>query len=725
MLRKILFVIVLFIADVCFGKTELNVDVFWGWGGCCRPMEWTPVEIGITSAAAEPFAGTVYISAPQDGLNIMNIQHSFVFTPSLPLQIPLVTKLAFNAPKADVRIVGEKGIQWNNSYDLWDFSKQNPSLKVVNEDDILIGVIGFRKFGLLTLPDETVSRSTREFGIVYVKDKLARTAPWDWTGFAALDLLILYDPDWSLFNKQQLNAVTQWISNGGKMLIILGNNHLLADNPLLPVLPFEIQPARQMKIKTDILSLLNLNPQSDANAVCSLLKTKPDVNFVQMAVNSDQGGLFGKGRIGYGKVGVLAFDPSLLGENQNANSARFWVNIIKSIIDDDNTIEAQMAAQSRQRGGIIPASSRRDTFSRTILVKDERLKTQIESSNPGNFQMKSNPYNYMIGTAQVGNNAIMEHLYHISQLRPLSIWWVITLLVLFALLLGPIDYIVLKRLDRLPLTWITCCCWICVFSAGACSGVAAIRGGSTTLRVVSVIDGIEGSSYGWATYYAGLFAPNSADFKFDNLSGQQWWSGIAPSEEQLYAYNRQVIGRNIFFEQSEGKNHPSSVPISIWTMQCLLAEWPVEKMPAEASVLVRGDSVTVKIDNKSQRRIINGYVLFSNNRAFQFGGVEAGNSKEFGGTLENFTGWRTDSPDRFYQYASSYETTYSFNKDNAFFAQGTLARTKAINVMLRDGVAVVCLEYGDSDVPFKIRRRSYVTDHIQLVRLVVIPKTER
>ena len=100
MVRKCILVIILFIANVCFGKTELNVDVFWGWGGCYRPMEWMPVEIGITSTAAEPFGGTVIISAPQDGLNIMNIHHSFALTPSLPLHIPLVTKLAFAAPRA-------------------------------------------------------------------------------------------------------------------------------------------------------------------------------------------------------------------------------------------------------------------------------------------------------------------------------------------------------------------------------------------------------------------------------------------------------------------------------------------------------------------------------------------------------------------------------------------------------------------------------------------------
>jgi hypothetical protein len=65
--------------------------------------------------------------------------------------------------------------------------------------------------------------------------------PWDWTGFVPLDLLILYDPDWSLFNRQQLNAIVQWISNGGKLLLVLGSHPLAPANPIAELLPFELR----------------------------------------------------------------------------------------------------------------------------------------------------------------------------------------------------------------------------------------------------------------------------------------------------------------------------------------------------------------------------------------------------------------------------------------------------------------------------------------------------
>jgi hypothetical protein len=38
--------------------------------------------------------------------------------------------------------------------------------------------------------------------------------PWDWTGFVSLDLLVLYDPDWTLLRDAQLEAIGRWVSTG-------------------------------------------------------------------------------------------------------------------------------------------------------------------------------------------------------------------------------------------------------------------------------------------------------------------------------------------------------------------------------------------------------------------------------------------------------------------------------------------------------------------------------
>ncbi len=109
-----------------------------------------------------------------------------------------------------------------------------------------------------------------------------------------------------------------------------------------------------------------------------------------------------------------------------------------------------------------------------------------------------------------------------------------------AVLLGPVDYLVLKRLDKLPYTWLTSTGWIVIFTVGAYFGVQWLRAGAMEVRAVSVLDGIADSNCAWATSYTGLFAPRSGDYRLAGLTPNQWWSGISPMREEVWAYQRDI-----------------------------------------------------------------------------------------------------------------------------------------------------------------------------------------
>ena len=159
---------------------EFNVDFFCGWDGYYRPMEWTPVEISVASNAKEPFSGSFTMTARQDGINTLNVIHTFVLTPDRPLAVPLATKFAFAADQCALAIRDEKGrTRWRQTINTWDFSTQNRVLRVVQEQDLLIGLVGQAQFGLLRLPQETVCVSDRAPGKVYLGSKVPRSMPWD------------------------------------------------------------------------------------------------------------------------------------------------------------------------------------------------------------------------------------------------------------------------------------------------------------------------------------------------------------------------------------------------------------------------------------------------------------------------------------------------------------------------------------------------------------------
>ncbi|MDH4241053.1 MAG: hypothetical protein OEW48_15960 [Phycisphaerae bacterium] len=723
MLRICLALLVIFVlafASTASADSPFNVDCFFGWGGCYRPMEWTPLEIGISSTLAEPFAGSLNVSAKQDGLNTLNITHTFVLTPDVPLHIPLVTKLAFAADKCSVRISDQRGrTRWRHDFELWDFSPGKRTLTAIGENDLFIGVIGQRKFGLLSLSKESACKSETGLGKVHLQDKLPRMVPWDWTGFVSLDLLILYDPDWNLFNQNQLNATAEWVSNGGKLLLILGSHPLLGENPIAELLPFEVQQAKEITVNTDKLRNWGLNATSSESVVSRPLKPKPGVHCYKTDDTDNGECLFGTGYVGFGRVGVLAFDPSTMTEFQKTNSAQFWISRIAAILEDSDIKTAEFETKE-QTGNSRPSQRNRKVY---LGLGSHRSITPAEEAKdkPDNRQYDNR---YDIGQAQAGSNAVMEYLYSISELRPLSIWWVILLLTLLAVLLGPVDYIVLKRMNRLPLTWVTSAFWIILFSAGAYYGVQALRGGKMQFRIVSVLDGIKHSNRAWSTGYCGLFAPYSDDYQLKDLDEKQWWSGIAPAQEQLYAYSQQTGSRNIYCFQHDGSNLPYSLPINIWTMQCLMNESPIQQLPIDASVERRGDEIFLTIVNQLESPIKRGYVLFDKNQAVSFGPVSGYSTEEFSDRPKPYTGWeRTiirSSDGRYRPYRDGSQS--ELKNETAYSALGCLQRTQAIKAYLAKGAAVVCAEFDQAPVSFAIKDHSCEYNHTQLVRLVVFPK---
>ena len=698
-------------------KAEFNVDFYFGWDRYYRPLEWTPVEIGIGSDLTEPFGGTFIVSAPQDGLNTLNIMRTFVLTPDRPQNLPLVTKLAFGMGRCDLEIRDQRGrTQWEQTINMWDFSAQNRLLQVVQESDLLIGVVGQPRFGLLRLNRDTVCISQRGRGSVYLGRKVARLTPWDWTGFVSLDVLVLYDPDWTLLRRQQVQAICEWVSNGGTLLLVLGRHPLPEDSPLTETIPFHIGEPRQAAVDSETLTQWGLDANNDETVTAWPLFSKPGSLLVQQVKAGEGGYLYGLGHVGFGRVAVMAFDPAELSQPQAAHAPDFWTAHLGACLEDEPGSQGNRAAKGVSESAF--AGSR----GRTIATAED---AGDESQRAGGDDNR-----YRISMAQSASNRVMEHLYQLAQMRPLSIWWVILTLTALALLLGPVDYILLKRLDRLPYTWLTSTGWIVLFTVGAYYGVQALRGGRMQLRAVSVLDSIADSNCAWATYYTGLYSPRSADYQLEGLGPRQWWSGVAPSQEEMWAFQRESAMRQVRCLQEDGANLPVSVPINIWTVQSLLTESVADSTPWTVTVERRGEQVTVEIANASEHRIRVGCVLLED-AYVDIGSVPARSTQRFDRRTRPFNPWRGRSSrpatrNRRQRVESAPIPQYPGNlarvASNAFLAQGCFDRTLAMHAYLRLGAALVCVEFENAPVPFGVRDHSYEVDHIQLARMVVFPK---
>lgn len=704
-------------------KVEFNVDLFCGWDGYYRPMEWTPAEVGIGSNLTEPFEGSFTLSAQQDGLNTMNVVHTFVLTPDEPLSLRLVSKFAFGVGECEMTIRDKRGrTQWQHEINMWDFSTANRLLRVIQEEDLLVGVLGQSRFGLLRLPGDTICMSDRGQGKVYIGTKVTRMVPWDWTGFVSLDVLVLYDPDWGQLRSEQLKAIARWVSNGGTLLLILGQHPLSRENPLSELLPFQIGELKEVAVGAEALDEWGLDSNLSETVTAWPLTAKPGALVARKIDAPDGTGLYGLGYAGFGRVAVLGFDPAGLREEQVRHSARFWTKHIAACLDEP----ADASAVTRRTRQPMPPE-----FPRQVTVGSAGRRTISLAENASDDPGRQNDNRYSISLAQGASNQVMEHLYQLRQMRPLSIWWIILTLASLAILLGPVDYLVLKRLDRLPYTWLTSVGWIIVFTVGAYYGVQELRGGSMQLRAVSVLDGVADSNHAWATYYTGLFAPRSDDYRLTDLRGGQWWSGIAPSREELYTFQHEPGSRQIYCVQADGSNLPMSLPINIWTVQSLLGECPLDGMPFAATAKHKDGNIVVEIDNTSDSAIAAGFVL-TQHSYIEFGPVAARSRQTFERPALPFNAWQEGPQYQYYRGARPpmpglwyttprYPSGWAQPAQHTFMAQGCLARTLTMHACLRLGAALVCVMFDKAPAPFGVEDRSYDTNHIQYARLLVLP----
>ena len=95
----------------------------------------------------------------------------------------------------------------------------------------------------------------------------------------------------------------------------------------------------------------------------------------------------------------------------------------------------------------------------------------------------------------------------------------LALLAAYIVLIGPINYLVLRRLDRREWAWVTMPVLIVVFAAGAYAFGSALRGVDVIVNEVAVVRGALDSTRGTAQAYLGVFSPTRGTYQLEVPGG--------------------------------------------------------------------------------------------------------------------------------------------------------------------------------------------------------------
>lgn len=407
----------------------------------------------------------------------------------------------------------------------------------------------------------------------------ASDLPDQWIGYAGVDLMILTtSADRSFFaalanDRQRRKALSEWVRRGGRIIISAGAHAdvINALPELKEMLPANL-PASGANRVSEIAMILPNSPRmllrpktTEKIALQSLapVRERPYQAKLLADERDNPAPLVVQSPYGLGRVTLVAFDLELPALEEWRFREMFWEWLI-------NTSAAHLPSGNEH----LSTDPRNDD-------EEDRYLTRMQ-----------NNLEFFEGVPVV------------------SFGWVALLILLYILLIGPIEYIILKRLfKRLEWTWATFPVIVITVCAATYFTANQIKSHELKVNKVDLVDVDLASNRVYGSTWFTLFSPQIQNYtigvepfgpRSDNPSATTWtaddvehslagtvvsWHGKAKS-------NRQSLFRRTYQYRSEpgtdGSSQPSfasaieRVPIQVWSTKSFSASWAGRMDPSKS-----------------------------------------------------------------------------------------------------------------------------------------------
>ncbi len=222
----------------------------------------------------------------------------------------------------------------------------------------------------------------------------------------------------------------------------------------------------------------------------------------------------------------------------------------------------------------------------------------------------------------LGADGLFGAMIDSRQVHKLPVGWLLILLLVYLVVIGPVDRIWLKKINRPMLTWITFPCYVLFFSGLIYVIGYKLRAGESEyseLHVVDVLPNGERAELRGRTY-ASIYSPANAKYpmhsemKFATLRGEYLASrGGETSEKGALVHT--------------GDNFKAEVFVPVWTSQLYLSDWwNSGPPPLTASLKPITGGWTLAVENLSGKPISAARVAMGD-YIYNVGEIEAGQRK--------------------------------------------------------------------------------------------------
>lgn len=339
----------------------------------------------------------------------------------------------------------------------------------------------------------------------------------------------------------RVRAMRAWIASGGRAVLVVDSpsamwREWLAEDHAGEL--FVVGQATQMQTPAELRAYPGAPTRFSARPIGLTPQGEAEGWRLDWSTESGEG-LFAEGPVGMGWLIVLGIEPATAMPSLDAASqASLWRQVLaKPLAWDAPQEDAEMSPFARRHR------------SSMVLTEEDRSVTDV--------------LDRMAEIPAVG----------------MGVFWIIAAgMATLALLLGPVDALVLKRLKARQRSWMTALVWIGAASIAAYIGPMVVRTEPTRVNSESFVDvlmpvtpGAEATA--WRTSYMGVFASATTTGSLTSTSPRSWWRGISGSRRSVgerapfRAFATvQMGGSNI---PPESANEPN-VRFNVWTYRSFL-----------------------------------------------------------------------------------------------------------------------------------------------------------
>ncbi|MBE0410589.1 MAG: hypothetical protein IBX69_12745 [Anaerolineales bacterium] len=424
-------------------------------------------------------------------------------------------------------------------------------------------------------------------------------------GLRSFDTLILNDVDTSQLSPAQKDSIENWVRHGGRLVIGGGVNAMqtvsgLSKN-LLPVSPTTIH---------EINTLPDFERFASGNEVRipgPFVVASGDVVGGTSLVGDENLTLLQESRVGKGFVDFIALDLTASPFDAWAGTTDFWKALLSPGAEYPEWMPWDMSFSQRRAGTMVWALSNLPTLD-------------------------------------------------LPSVRSLAL-----LLGVYILLVGPLNYLVLRWKRRLHFAWITIPLITIIFSAGTFGLGYAMRGTDLILNKVAIVE-ISPDGTTSISSYMGIFSPAQQSYEIE-VTGDSLLSPLRPDYDPWGMSSGTTTGTEAVFIQGDpGFIHGLSV--NQWAMQSFMTEgkWP-NFGTIVSDLKLEGNFLVGSVRNETNYTFTDAVILLGN-RFTHLGDFAPGDENQIKMELPTLVGHPFESPIT-YQLISS-EPGFSGFEDRTY-----------------------------------------------------------